>query len=297
MIVFKTLKNKKMKKKFLQYMFLGCSLMVLFSSCRKDAFDNTTETKGSGKTFVYIDGTPEIDQYFQPFTNTIAVTMFTIRRDAANNADNQKAITVTLKALSLDDYNAANGTNLSPIPASLATQATDASITTTADGLSMNFAAGVFAKNYILNVNGTQFDPSKKYAVYYAISSFGGATKKVGTDTVLCVLGVKNIYDGDYHATGSRIHPVLGTYTFDYVVHMGTSGATAVDGPALADLEQDLNLQINPDNTVTPTSTYQPLFVPAGGTNTYDPATKTFDLHVAYNTGAPRIMSIQLVKQ
>lgn len=286
-----------MKKKFLQYMFLGCSLMVLFSSCRKDAFDNTTETKGSGKTFVYIDGTPEIDQYFQPFTNTIPVTMFTIRRDAANSTDNNKAISVTLKSLSLDDYNTANGTNLTAIPAALATQVADPSIVPTADGLTINFGAGSFAKNYILNVNGTQFDPSKKYAVYYAITSFGGATKKVGTDTILCVLGVKNIYDGDYHATGVRIHPVLGTLPFDYVVHMGTSGATSIDGPALADLKADLNLTVNPDNSVTATSTYQPLFYPAGTKNTYDPATKTFDIHVAYNTGAPRIMNISLVKQ
>ena len=286
-----------MKKKFLQYMFLGCSLMVLFSSCRKDAFDKTTETKGSGKTFVYIDGTPEIDQYFQPFTNVIPVTMFTIRRDAANSTDNQKAIAVTLTSLSLDAYNAANGTNLTPIPATLATPATNSSIVSTSTGLTINFGAGVFADNYVLNIDGSQFDPSKKYAVYYAISSFGGATKKVGTDTVLCVLGVKNIYDGDYHATGARIHPTLGTLPFDYVVHMGTSGATSVDGNALADLKADLNLQVNPDNSVTATSTYQPLFSPAGTTNTYDPATKTFDIHVAYNTGAPRIMNIQLVKQ
>ncbi|MDB4918420.1 DUF4361 domain-containing protein [Mucilaginibacter sp.] len=286
-----------MKKKFLQYMFLGCSLMLIFSSCRKDAFDNTTETGQSGKSYVYIDGGPVKAQYFQPFTTVVPVNMFILRRDAANTADNQKAITVTIKSLSIDDYNAANSTTYTAIPAALATQATDATITTAADGITMNFAAGVFAKNYVLNVDGSQFDPSKKYALYLAITNFGGMSKKVGTDTILCVLGVKNKYDGTYHASGTRIHPTLGTFTFDYDVEMTTSGATSINGPALADLHADLSLTVNPDNTVTPSSTAQTVFVPAGLTNTYDPATKTFDLHFAYNTGAPRILNVKLVKQ
>jgi len=110
-------------------------------------------------------------------------------------------------------------------------------------------------------------------------------------------LGVVNQYDGKYHATGARIHPTLGTLPFDYEVQMTTSGLTSVDGNALADLQADLNLTVNPDNSVSVSSTYQPLFSPPGTKNTYDPNTKTFDIHVAYNTDAPRIMNISLVKE
>jgi hypothetical protein len=283
-----------MKNKVLKYLLLSSCLVLLFGACRKDAFKGT-ETGSSGKTYVWLGEAPQYSQYFLPFTDVKPVAMFTVRRDAASQADLQKTGTATLTAISVDAYNAANGTTYSSIPSTLATQSSDKSVVATATGLTINFQPGDFAKQYVLNVNGTQFDASKKYAVIYALTGVGaGLTKKVAPDTIVSVFGVKNQYDGSYHATGERIHPALGTLPFDYNVNMVTSGATSIDGPALADLQADLNLTVNPDNTVTCTSTYQDLFVPAGMTNTYDPATQTFTLHVAYNTGAPRIMNITL---
>jgi len=283
-----------MKNKVLKYLLLSSCLMVLFSACRKDAFKGTSAT-GVGKTYVWIGEAPQYNQYFLPFTDIKPVAMFTVRRDAASSGDLQKSGTATLTAISVDDYNAANGTTYSSIPTTLATQSSDASVVATATGLTINFKPGDFAKQLVLNVDGNQFDASKKYAVIYTLTGVGaGLVKKAGPDTIVSVFGVKNQYDGSYHATGERIHPALGTLPFDYNVSMVTSGATSIDGPALADLEADLNLTVNADNTVTCTSTYQTLFVPAGQTNTYDPATQTFTLHVAYNTGAPRIMNITL---
>jgi len=283
-----------MKNKVLKYLLLSSCLMVLFSACRKDAFKGTSAT-GVGKTYVWLGEAPQYNQYFLPFTDIKPVAMFTVRRDAASSGDLQKSGTATLTAISVDDYNAANGTTYSSIPTTLATQSSDASVVATATGLTINFKPGDFAKQLVLNVDGNQFDASKKYAVIYTLTGVGaGLVKKAGPDTVVSVFGVKNKYDGSYHATGERIHPALGTLPFDYNVSMVTSGATSIDGPALADLQADLNLTVNPDNTVTCTSTYQDLFVPAGTTNTYDPDTQTFTLHVAYNTGAPRIMNITL---
>ena len=40
----KKIKNTKMKSKILQYTLIGCSVMALFSACRKDPF-NGKETK------------------------------------------------------------------------------------------------------------------------------------------------------------------------------------------------------------------------------------------------------------
>jgi hypothetical protein len=153
-----------MKNKFLQYTLLGCSALFLFSSCRKDSFKGT-ETKQSGKTFVYIEQAQENDLHFLPFTDTKTAIVFTVRRDAASTADLQKAVTITLTAQDLAAYNTANGTDYVPIPGSLAVQTPDPSIATSASGVTMNFAAGVFAKNYSFNIDGSQFDPSKHYAV------------------------------------------------------------------------------------------------------------------------------------
>jgi hypothetical protein len=283
-----------MKNKILKYLLLSSCLMVLFSACRKDAFKGTPAT-GVGKTYVWLGEAPQYNQYFLPFTDIRPVAMFTVRRDAASSGDLQKSGTATLTAISVDDYNTANGTTYSPIPSTLATQASDPSIVATATGLTINFKPGDFAKQYVLNVNGTQFDASKKYAAIYVLSGVGaGLTKKVGPDTIVSVLGVKNQYDASYHATGFRIHPTAGTFNFDYNVNMVTSGATSITGPALADLGEDLTITINADNTVTLTGGSRSVFPTPGQTNIYDPVTQTIHLHYYYNTAAPRYITEDL---
>src|SRR3569833_2132908 len=110
-----------MKTRILQYTLLGCSLMFLFSACRKDSFKGT-QTGQSGKTFVYIEQAQENDLHFLPFTDTKTVTVFTVRRDAANSGDLQKSVTVALTAQDLAAYNTANGTDYIPIQGTLAVQ-------------------------------------------------------------------------------------------------------------------------------------------------------------------------------
>ncbi|MGZ3944238.1 MAG: hypothetical protein ACXVJB_04805 [Mucilaginibacter sp.] len=297
-----------MKNKFLQYVFLSCSLMILFSACRKESFKGT-ETRQAGTSFVYFDAGgggetygQEVDFHYKPFTNVITQPFFILRRDAANDADVQKSTTVTASFLDLDAYNTAHETNYAPITGDLATMVPESHTTMTSTGLTFKLDAGVFAIPFAMTINGANFDPAKSYAMVLAITNLGGFKAKhnaagASLDTLVVTLGVVNQYDGKYHATGVRIHPSLGTLPFDYEVQMTTSGATSVDGPALADLQADLNLTVNPDNSVTATSTYQTLFTPAGTKSTYDPNTKTFDIHVAYNTDAPRIMNIKLVKE
>ncbi|WP_428327729.1 BT_3044 domain-containing protein [Mucilaginibacter sp.] len=285
-----------MKKTFLQYLFLSCSVMVLFSACRKDPYKGK-ETLQSGKTYVWITEAQQNNQFFLPFTNTIPVTMFSVRRDAASKADLQKAVTVTLTAIDITTtaFKAKFGT-YSAIPSSLATQASDNSITTSATGVTMNFAAGVFAKNYVLNVNGANFDPSQKYAVAYAITNHGGFSGKhlddgTSADTIVAVLGVKNIYDGDYSATGSISfpNPASNRSWAARDKPLTTINATTSETEA-ADLGGNgyyMYLTVNADNTVTvtpaPTSPNQT--IQNNGDCTYNPATKTFNLNYKYIGG------------
>ncbi|WP_295796254.1 DUF4361 domain-containing protein [Mucilaginibacter sp.] len=289
-----------MKNKFLQYTFLGCLLMLLFSACRKDPFSGT-ETKQSGKTYVYITEAQENDLHFLPFTDKKTVTVFTLRRDAANSADLQKLASIVLTSLDLAAFNTANGTDYTPIPGALATQTADASIVTSATGVTFNLAPGVFAKNYSLDIDGSKFDPSKKYAVLLAITNFSGYSKMhapngVALDTILVTLGVKNIYDGIYHAAGlfTRLNADLSQIDQRVINQdktLGTVDASTVSSTA-ADLGDGdpITLKVNADNSVTVTfvgsslANLPPPYTQVGD-NWYDPTTKTFTLHYQYRGG------------
>ena len=206
-----TLKDYKMKKKFLQYTFLACSLMVLVSACRKDPFSGT-ETKESGKTFVWITEAQTNNQFFDVFTDIKPVTMFTVRRDAASKADLQKSVTVTLKAMDqsyIDASNTANGTNYTLLPASIYTLVAQPGVAIGANSdLTLSFAGGDFAKNIIFNIDGSKVDLSKQYAVAYVITNFGGFSKKhssagISQDTILATVAIKNRWDGVYSIEGT----------------------------------------------------------------------------------------------
>jgi hypothetical protein len=285
-----------MKKTFLQYLFLSCSVMLLFSACRKDPYKGK-ETLQKGKTYVWITEAQQNNQFFLPFTTVKPVTMFSVRRDAANDADLQKAVTVTLTAINMhpgtDSTFLKKYGDYTLIPATLGTPTTDNSITTSGNTITMNFAAGVYAKNYVMNIDGNQFDPSKKYAIAYTITNHGGFSGKhdasgVSLDTIVAVLGVKNIYDGVYSSTGSFVRVGLDSRTWTLTKTLGTVNINTVQS-SVADLGtgDPLNLTVNADNTVTVTfvggsldnlpSPYTQV-----GTNTYDPATKTFTLTYQY---------------
>ena len=286
-----------MKNKFLHYTALGCVLMLLFGACRKDDFKGK-ETKQSGKTFVYIGQAQQNDLHFLPFTDTKTVTVFTVRRDAANTGDLQKAVTITLTAQDLDAYNTANKTDYVPIPGTLAVQTADPSITTSATGVSMSFAAGTFAKNYSLNIDGSKFDPSKHYAVLLKITNFGGfsaqhAADGTSQDIILVTLGVKNIYDGDYKANGIITFPDGGPAPRPWADRAKT--LTTIDAATSITEAGDLGgngffmyLKVNADNTVTvtpaPSSANQT--IQNNGDCTYDPATHTFNLNYKYVGGS-----------
>ena len=293
---FQNLKIIEMKNRFLQYTTLGCALIFLFSACRKDSFKGT-QTGQSGKTFVYIEQAQENDLHFLPFTDTKVVTVFTVRRDAASTADLQKAVTLTFAKQDLVAYNTANKTDYIPIPDNLAVQTADPSIVTSASGVTMNFAAGTFAKNYSLNIDGSQFDPSKHYAVLLKMTNTGGFTAQHAADgtpqdVILVTLGVKNIYDGDYSADGAIHFPPGGT---DRSWTGRAKTLTTIDAATSVTEAGDLSgngffmyLKVNADNTVTvtpsPTSANQT--IQNNGDCTYDPSTHTFNLHYKYVGGS-----------
>jgi len=146
---------------------------------------------------------------------------------------------------------------------------------------------------------GDQIDFTQNYIIAVKLADASGAQLTSNLNNALIEVVLKNIYAGTYEASGTRHHPTLGNFTFDYDVAMTTVNKTTIDGPALADLDADLQLVVNPDNTVVVTSPGgggQPTTMDSPGlVNSYNPATKTFTLHYQYNTSAPRTITETLV--
>jgi len=264
--------------------------MVLFSACRKDAFKGTPAT-GVGKTYVWITEAPMQTQFLNAFTDVEPVTIFSVRRDAASKADLQKAATVQLTDISstyLAQYNTANGTSYTAIPTSVYTLPTSADVasggayasagglTASATGLTVSFAPGDFAKNVIFKIDGSKLDLSLQYAAAYAITSYDGTSKKVGTDTILSVVAIKNKYDGAYTATGSFNDSAAPTITSDgvypYKINLVTVGVNSV---AFYDPANGFYHLIMSSGTASVYGEFAPVF-------NFDPATNAITSVVNY---------------
>jgi len=298
-----------MKNKFLQFAILGGLATLAFSSCRKDTF-NGQQTGEAGKTFVYIDGAPENNNFFDVFTDVKQIPFFIVRRDAASKAAQQTASTVTLTAVSIDDVNAKNGTNYTLMPTTVYTVDPEKGVTYTPESIKMDFAAGDFAKQIKFEVDGSKLDLSKQYAVAFAISNFGGATKKVGLDTVLVTVAIKNAYDGTYAMSGT-IYRFNGTDISgtDYDASLsgsivdGTKTVLGTIGPNSNTFTQywatgggvggidGTYLTVDPaTNKVTVASAGNAtMHNLAGQDNFYDPDTKTFHLNFIWGSSALRV--------
>lgn len=199
------------------------------------------------------------------------------------------SVTLALAPAALAAYNTANNTNYLLLPAS------DYAISS----WTVTVPANQREATLTISVNTSMIDLSKQYVLPITIASASGQQIS-NYNTVLYSILVKNQWDGTYQASGVRHHPTAGNFSFNYTVQMSTSGANSIEGGALADLQADLILTINADNTVIVTSgpSGQPSTANQPGTvNVYDPTTKTFTLHYFYNNAAPRKIDETLVRQ
>ena len=308
-----------MKNKILQYIFLSCSLMVLFSACRKDKRADAKETLQAGSTYVWITEANDdpYTQFFDVFNNIKTVVLFTVRRDAANNADLQKAVTVTLTA----DKDSTDNAGLTPFTSDLYTFPTAADlasggvyagaegITVNSDGtvLTVKFAPGEFAKNIIYKIDGSKLDLSKTYGAVYKITSLSAFKQKVGYGVVAAAVAVKNQYDGSYTYDGNLVRlpadgsvdtsPLGGTIATGSTIDLITSGPVSfsmpiiywADGTTQVGGVAGLQAAVDPaTNKVTVTASGNPYLANmAGQDNYYDPASKTFHLNFAWTSAGP----------
>ncbi len=198
---------------------------------------------------------------------------------------------VTLKVVpykaGLDSFNTANSTSYNQM---------DPSLYTLQNGGDITINPGQQIVNMRINFAGDKVDFNQQNGIGLQITDANGATIATNLNTAIVLVSLKSPYEASYHASGVRIHPTLGPFTFDYDVYMSTVDKNTITGSAEADLQTDLTIHINADNTVTLSSVSFPTFLQAGKENKYDPATQTFTLNYYYNSSAPRLITETLVR-
>ncbi|SEO41857.1 DUF1735 domain-containing protein [Mucilaginibacter sp. AW1-7] len=198
------------RNKFLNHILLACSVLVMFSACRKvPAGDLSNENPTAGTSYIGIPTGMENSNFFDPFTDIKTVNVFTVKKDAANNTDLKKPEKIVLTALpdAITKYNEKNGKSVELLPQSFYTLGTGADITQASSGnLTFAFASGDFSKDFIIKLNGSKLDLSKTYALAYKITSTDGlAIHAASKDTMYAFFSVKNKWDGVYQVTSGTM--------------------------------------------------------------------------------------------
>lgn len=238
--------------------------------------------------------------------------LFEVRRDANSSAALNSATTVVLdydvSGAILAKYNSVHGTSFIPLPTNLGTTTP----AVTAGKITLEFAAGDFNKNILVNIpNASAFDFSKQYAFAFKLTSVSGTgTKSLAVnDTIIAQVLVKNKYDGKYQVTANApmvdiLNAALTGY-YPFIYELETSGENSVlcllTDPGYYDYYHPIlngtstsvygafGLELVIDGTTgaitalknpwgnPPSNTRMPVLDPSG-VNKYDAATKTIKL-------------------
>lgn len=201
-------------------------------------------------------------------------------------------VKLSVDEAALTKYNTDNGTSYQLLPSNTYTSTLTATI-----------AAGTNSAYVTINITSSLINPAiTTYALPLTITD-GGGQQISNYKTVIFNVQAKNPYDATYTQTGSLTFPdgTGRSYTGNRTKALTTINATTVVMEAF-DLGGNgffMYLKVNSDNTVTispsPTSANQT--IQANGTNTYDPATKTFSLHYKYVGGTGDRVIVETLKR
>ena len=290
-----------MKITFLRSLaFLAFTVLTL-TGCIKDEI---VELTNQGNTFVKIVEAPERNLFFEPFSDTRPVSLFTVSLDANSSASLNTAqpVSLTLVPDYIARYNEANGTHYELLPDSLFTTA----VQNSGNVYTMDMASGEFAKDFTIQMDGSKWDLENVYAMAFAVSDASGAALSSGKDTIMVTLSVVNAWDGAYEVTGEMTDFTNATLTgyFPFNYHLVTAGTDRVAGFD-PELWGDYMYPITSGTSISGYGSFGPVFIfdpetnkiidvqnywgqPAGntrsasldpsGVNAYDPATGTIDV-------------------
>lgn len=307
-----------MKAKFNPFGAAAIALLmgsVALTSCDK----NEGSLNGAGKTIVKLPQATEekiaIALDYKP--GLVNIVLLDVRRDAPNEGELNKAITVKIKhdTSVVGKYNRAHKTNYVDLPASA--YQVDAGNPFNGSEWTVTFNPGEHAKPILIKLDPSMMDLSKQYAFGFTVTDASGATIST-LKSMLVEVGVKNAYDGiytvvsgyvqRYTAPGTPESPstLSGPLAGNPDVTVVTVGANTVEIQGLQWTAgsnsgvggiNNLRATIDPaTNLVTMAALGNPTLVNwAGKENRYDPATKTLYLAFNWNPATtPREYEIEL---
>ncbi|HKP31757.1 MAG TPA: DUF4361 domain-containing protein [Chitinophagaceae bacterium] len=145
------------------------------------------------------------------------------------------------------------------------------------------------------------------YAIGLSIMQVSEGEISQTSKDIVVEVKVKNIYEGDYHATGLRQNhsgpnfsdPVTASFDIDHDKYLYTIDQFTVETD-VADLigQAWMYLEVDPTTnnvTVTPSFTSPTFLLSNNGPCTYNPATKTFSLNYKYYNAAGNLREINEV--
>lgn len=307
-----------MKSTYLNKYVLLLGLVLSLTACIEDEVVPLTD---QGTPLLKFQNGPQQSLFFLPFLESKKIKIFDLRRDANSSKELQTTRTVVIQADSnlIKAYNKENDTEFELLPESIYALNSDPSIVKSGDKITITFGPGEFVKNLYINLDGSKWDLSKKFALAFKVLDAGGASLSSDRPSVLTTISIKNKYDGTYEVKGTMVdvvNPAL-THVNDYYFANGkpaiqlvlktvsatkcalfdpvvwhdyfvpiTSGGTAVSGyGTFAPIfEFDLNTDKVVDVTNyygTPSNTRGGRLDPTGAVNAYNSSNKT--LTIKYN--------------
>jgi hypothetical protein len=199
-----------MKKNiFIKYLLVaGIASVALFSGCRKETTADKVggQAADNGKTLIGFPGGMVNPTFFEPFTDVKTVDVFTLKKDAKSETDQNKAQTFILTSLpdALTKYNTKNGSSYELLPQSFYTLGNSNITQATSGDLTFKFASGTFAQDFIIKLDGSKLDLSKTYGLAYKLTGTDGlGVHAASKDTLYAFFSVKNKWDGVYEITGT----------------------------------------------------------------------------------------------
>jgi hypothetical protein len=307
-----------MKAKFNPFSVAAIALLmgsVALTSCDK----NEGSLDGAGKTIVKLPQATEdkvaIALDLKP--GSVNIVLLDVRRDAANEGELNKAITVKIKndTSVVGKYNRAHNTNYTTLP--MGSYQIDAGNPFNGDEWTVTFNPGEHAKPIMIKLDPSTLDLTKQYAFGFTITDASGATIS-SLKSALVEVGVKNPYDGIYAVMSGYVqrYTAPGTPESPSTLSGPLAGnpdvAVVTVGPNTVEIQglqwttgsnsgvggiANLRATVDPaTNLVTMQALGNPTLVNwAGKENRYDPATKTLYLAFNWNPATtPREYEIEL---
>ena len=188
-----------MKNKLFNYFLIAILATSSLVSCVKQ---EVTPLRNEGSQFLKIQEAPEAKVFSEPYVGPKPIKLFSLIRSSAN--ETQAAISANFKVTAgtqadVTAYNTLNSTNYELLPDSLYTMANG--ITKSGSTYTIPFASGNFAKEFTINLNGSKWDLSKKYAMKYTITDSAGVNLNEGNKEIMVLIAIANKWDGVYEVS------------------------------------------------------------------------------------------------